>query len=189
VSTGGKKPASVPAAVDGLAAKLATARLPERTVELCLRGDLQADYEELERQLSAATDRPDDGRIVGNVDVRRIALDMDALRVQMADSVQVFRLRAFRRGRWTALLADHPADEGDERGYGYNPETFAPAAVIESVIEPAGISEETWEQLFDSITDSQFNQMYSVAQILNQRPVSIPFSKAASALTRGSDSE
>jgi hypothetical protein len=184
-----RKRAAGPVEADGLTAKLAAARLPERTVEICLRGDLQADFEELERQLAAAAERPDDGRIVGNIDVRRIADQMQELRAEMAGAMQVFRLRAFKRGRWTALLAEHPAEASDERGYGYNPETFAPAAVIASVIEPAAISEETWEKLFDSITDSQFNQLYNAAQILNQRPVSVPFSKAASVLTRGSDSE
>src|SRR4051812_15675270 len=39
---------------------LKQAKLPERTVPVCLRGDLVADHEALERQLQAAQDRPVD---------------------------------------------------------------------------------------------------------------------------------
>lgn len=170
-----------------LHAKLAAAKLPERTVEICLRGDLQADFEELERQLDVAVDQPS-GRVVGNEEAQRLVKQIEQLRAEMKDSTQVFRLRAFPRGRYAALMADHPAVPGDERtaGLGYNPETFFEDALRRSVIDPAEIDDATWTTLLDSITDQQYSELVTTVQVLNTRPVSVPFSRAALRMTRAS---
>lgn len=170
-----------------LNAKLAAAKLPERTVEICLRGDLQADFEDLERQLSAIVDQPS-SRIVGNAEAKKLVKQIEQLRAEMSGSMQVFRLRAFPRGRYAALMADHPAMPGDERStnLGYNPDTFFEDALRRSVIDPADIDDATWTTLLDSITDQQYSELIATVQVLNTRPVSVPFSRAALRMTPAS---
>lgn len=174
-----------------LKSRLTSAKLPERTVEICLRGDLVADFEDKDRQLAALLDQPADGRLVGNAPARKLMKEMDELKAEMVGSIEVFRLRAMKKGRWAALLADHPPLDDDEhqKALGYNPVAFFEDAVRRSIVSPADIDDETWESLLDSITDQQWNEFTAAAQVLNQRPVSIPFSRAALKLSRASDSE
>lgn len=171
--------------------RVAAAKLPERTVELCLRGDLQARFEELDRQAREALEVPADGRLVGNPERKRLAEEIELLRMEMRESVEVFRLRALPRGRYTALMGDHQPAEGDEqqRHLGYNPSTFFPDVVLRSIVEPEGIDEQTWGEFLDTITDFQFDELVSAVTFLNHRKVDIPFSRAASLLTRSSEPE
>lgn len=170
--------------------RIAAAKLPERTVELCLRGDLQAQFEDLERDLRTAQESsPADGRIVGNPEANRLAEEIELLRIEMSEAVEVFRLRALPRGRYTALMADHPPVGDDQEKLGYNPDTFFPDVVLRSIVEPSDIDAEAWDAFLEKITDHQFNEMVTAVQILNYRKVNVPFSRAASQLTRPSAPE
>jgi hypothetical protein len=175
-----------------LKSKLATAKRPERTVEVCLRGDLQAEFEELDRQARELLDAaPADGRLVGNPERKRLADEIERLRAEMRESMVVFRLRALPRGRYTALMADHPPVDGNDRDrqLGYNPDAFFPDVVLKSIVEPEDIDADTWDALLDALTDHQFDEFVAAVTLLNHRRVDVPFSKAASLLTRPSEPE
>lgn len=175
-------------------ALLAAAKLPEGTVAVCLRGDLAAEFEDLDRQLQEALSRPADslagdgsGDLVGR---------MESLRDQMRDSTYTFRLRAMTRPRWRAFLAEHPprrTDDGDvnerDRVVGVNTETVWPAMVRECLIDPV-LDDTDWSRLVDeSLTDKQFSDLSEAAWALNRGDVDIPFSPAASRTTWTSDVE
>lgn len=164
-----------------LDAVLAAARLPEKTVPLCLAGHLQARFEELERQLKAAQDSP--ARKLTDVGPQAIAEQMEALRGEMAESVVVFTLRALPSDEWRVLVAKHPSEDPMLK---YNADTLGPALVRRSVIDPQ-VSEEQWARLGKVLSDGQWEQLTDAAWALNRRAVDVPFSLAASQMLRTSE--
>ncbi len=87
-------------------AMLAEAKLPEATVEICLRGDLAADHEVLVRELKRAEDSGAEslaGSGAGELADRIVALEDE-----MREHTYEFRLRALPRAEWRALCHAHP---------------------------------------------------------------------------------
>ncbi|MEU8371223.1 hypothetical protein [Micromonospora tulbaghiae] len=173
---------------------LAGAKLPERTVPICLRGDLTAEFEELEQQLDDALRVPASS-LEGDGSAA-IAERIEALRAQMQAHTYRFRLRAMPHPAWRAFCAEHPPREDDEgkvderdRLIGVNTETFYEALVRRSVVDPQ-LDDAEWQTLLGgALTDRQFTELAETAWALNRREVDIPFSPAASRMTRGSGSE
>lgn len=172
--------------------KLAAAKLPEKPVPLCLRGDLQAQFEEMERQLAAA-EKGNSGSLAGN-GTRPIAEQIEALRNEMLEHTIDFRLRAMPRPEFKAFVAEHPPRKTEDGGIddrdkwiGVNTETFFDALVRSSVFEPE-LDDEDWATLDVALTDWQFEQLSDTAWGLNRREVDVPFSRAASKIL-GSGSE
>ncbi|MFF0823065.1 hypothetical protein ACFYUR_22110 [Micromonospora haikouensis] len=172
---------------------LAAARLPERTVPICLRGDLTAEFEDLERQLDDALRTP--ATSLKGDGSGAIADRMEALRSEMLAHTYRFRLRAMTRPRWHAFVAEHPPrPDGDQvdardRVRGVNVETFFPALVRESVVDPQ-LDAGEWDRLIGEVlTDRQFDELSTAAWSLNRGEVDIPFSPAASRMTRSSGTE
>lgn len=173
------------------------AKRPERTVQLCLRGDLQAELEELERRLRDERGRHE--RSMGEMGAEvEIGEQIEALREQMREATVTFRLRALPARRtagsgeqmtWDELVKAHPPREGDQGDLvlGYNADTFFDALVVASVVDPQP-SPEQWQRLLgDGLTSRQFDELAEAALTLNRRKVDVPFSSAASGRTQDSD--
>lgn len=192
--------------------KLAAARLPEETVQICLRGDLVAQFEQLERRLAEAQRTPSTS-LEGDGSAE-IAAAIEALREEMRVHTEDFVLRAMPRPRWRAFLAQYPPrqdadgnpDERD-RGAMVNMGAFWHALIRASVVSPE-LDTEDWrlllgdddvererleaasEQVEDGrLTDRQFETLTDTAWSLNRRDVDIPFSLAASRMMRTSATE
>lgn len=156
------------------------AQLPETTVEICLHANLQAEFEQLDRQLSAADQT--DSLAGGN---REIASRIEQIRQDMKDATVDFRLRALPRPRWRALVAEHePRKDGDDihredQFIGVNTETFFDALLRVSVVDPV-LDDEDWQLLGENLTDRQFDTLATAAWKLNRTDVDVPFSPAAS---------
>src|SRR5690606_35869875 len=116
---------------------ISAAKLAEKTVPICMRGDLVAEVEDLERQMAASQQR-NDGRLVGNPEARQLAEQIEALRETMQESTIVFRLRAMHRRDWPELVAKHPPRKDDvhDKALGINRATFFDEAIPKSIIEP-----------------------------------------------------
>lgn len=167
---------------------------PERTVDLCLDASVQADWEQAERDLVEARQRPSQS-LVGNTDVTRLAEKIRGLEEAMRESVVHFRLRALPRSEWAAILARHPAgdDEMDKR-FGADRASFfeevIPASIV-GVTDNEGESvkfdpTKEWGDLADNMTDRQYSDFVDAALILNRGEVNTPFSPAASRILRAS---
>lgn len=168
-----------------IAEALATAQLPEKTVQVCLRGDLQAEFETLDRKLREELNRPNDS-LAGNSTARELAEQVEALRQQMTDHTVTFRMRAIPRRAWTKLVAAHPPrdDNQADRNLGVNEETFTGELIKACTVEPE-LTAQQWDTLLDErITEHQFQQMFGTAWALNAREVAVPFSHAASTTLR-----
>lgn len=165
---------------------LAAAKLPEKTVPICLRGDLQASFEKLESQLvEAQRDRSDSLAAGGRA--RELAEQIEALRQEMLNHTVTFTLRAVPRRRWTALVAAHPPRDDNQldRSMGVNEETFTSVLIRECTVDPA-MSAEQWDRLDEALTEFQFQKLFNTAWSLNARDVDVPFSHAASTILRAS---
>lgn len=191
--------------------------LPATSVPVCMRANLQAEYEDLERSLQEELTKPRDSLASGG-DARAISERLRQLEEQMRDHTVTFHFRALPRPKWKALLAMHPprkAEDGglDERDkyIGVNTETFFEALIRACTVEPR-LSPEVWRVLFgDSeavraqleaelgaeeaaekieegkLTDRQFDTLSNAAWALNRSDVDVPFSRAASRILANSE--
>jgi hypothetical protein len=170
---------------------LAQARPAERTLRLCLRGDLVAEFEELERGLGKAKDRKDDS--LAGSGAPAIAAQMEELRGEMEEYSVTFRLRTLPRRAYQKLLAEHPprrdpsqpdrilpADSQIDNQSDANAETFWFGLTRACVVEPV-MDDGQWSRLVDEVlSDRQFELLAVVSLALCRGEVDIPFSSAAS---------
>ncbi|HEY0700934.1 MAG TPA: hypothetical protein VGD43_24385 [Micromonospora sp.] len=175
--------------------KLKAARLPERTVDICLRGDLQAEWEDLHRQLAEAEAKAGaDNRLnsASKRDVKAVAARIEAVEEEMRAETLVFRLRALSKRAWGDLLKKHPPRRNNDEDavLGYNPDEFFPAAIRACTYSPDDLDDETWRELLDDrLTEYQFGALQNAVMALNVRKVDVPNSRAASRILRTSESE
>jgi hypothetical protein len=189
------RPKKAAAAVNkpDFAALLAGAKLPERTVSICLRGDLVAEHEELERQLEKAEQSPASSLAGNGAD--DLAERIEALQDEMQAASYTFRLRALPKPQWRQLIEAHPIrrDEQNEildadRYMLVNTETFPDALIRACLVDPE-LDDQQWSTLNGSLTDKKYDDLFEAAWGLNRREVDIPFSHAASRMRRGSGEE
>lgn len=177
---------------------LAEAKLPERTVPICLRGDLVADFEEAERLLVEANNNRGDS-LDGGSELGSLAERVESLREQMREHFYTFRLRALPRRDWRALVAEHPprrmdtADgdpevHEDDRYIGVNAETFFDAIVRACLVDPE-LDEQEYTHLLAVLSDKQYESLTAAAWGVNRSDVDIPFSRVASLINQRSASE
>lgn len=178
---------------DGFDAQLDNARPPERTVSLCLRGDLVAEFERLEAEHTKAVQRVDDS--LDAPSALAIAMQMEALRGEMQAATRVFTARALvPRAKYTDLILAHPP-RLDEEGKpvrtdaeGFNAETFYPALMRACVVDPV-MTPQRWEKLDAVLSDRQFDELAIACVAVNRGTIAVPFSPAASRTLRNSEPE
>lgn len=186
--------------------KLKRARLPQRSKQVCLRGDLVADFEAAERALKEAQESKSDSL---EDSIGPIVDRIDRLRQEMLEETEEFRLRAMPGSTFHAFKAAFPPRRDDDgtlnatdAQLGFNTETFFDALLKVSVISPdmgvdvdayltalvAGenpvLPDGDWPDLLEVLTDRQYNDLTDVAWFLNRHEVSVPFSSAASLAKR-----
>jgi len=172
---------------------LAGAKLPERTVEICLRGDLVAEHEQAEHELERAEKAPSNS-LAGN-GAAEIADRIRALEAQMQESVYTFRLRGLPAPKFRAFKAEHASrvsEDGEvnkqDAVFGFNIETGFEPLTRMCLVDPE-VDDQTWSDLLAKLTENQFEELAAAAWYLNRGDVSIPFSSAASRLMSASAAE
>lgn len=153
----------------------AAAKLPEKTVPLCLRGDLQAEYEGLERDLRQAKSAAS-GTLAGtSEDAKAIEELMAGLREQMRANTQVFTLRALSKKRYSDLGAKHPPrDEDRMNRLDHNGDTFPVALIQACCIDPVMTLPEVEELCEEILTQGQWDTLFLAAFLLNRSDVEVP---------------
>jgi hypothetical protein len=171
---------------------LAGAKLPERTVEICLRGDLVAEHQQAERDLERAKKAP--GNSLAGDGSGEIAERIQALEAEMQENVYPFRLRGLPGPDFRAFKAEHPIriEDGeankDDAVFGFNIETGVTPLTRMCLVDPEP-DDETWALLLGKLTESQLEELGACAWLLNRGGVDIPFSSAASELMQASAAE
>lgn len=160
---------------------ISRAKLPEKTVSLCLRGDLQAEWEDLERQLKAEQENTADESLGGNPKVRELADRMAALGKEMAESEVVFRFRGLGAKVYSDLMLKHKAEEGVETPDGVDWNTWPTALIAACATDPVMTLKQA-EELAETVSNRQWDDLYMAAIATNRDAISVPFSYAASAI-------
>lgn len=166
---------------------LGKAKPPERSVPLCLAGDLAGQYDELEHQLRDASTV---ALSLGEpAEATKIARQMAALREQMVAAQVVFRLRALGDKPWRALrdaAPDEAKTEEEQATYDDRYHDWVCKLVAATVYDPV-MNPEQADLLASAVGGGQWKQLADTAWELNAARRDIPFSAAASALIQYSD--
>jgi hypothetical protein len=179
----------------------AGAQLPQRSVQVCLRGDLVAAWEAAERALERATkEQRTANSKEGAGLLAELGEQVRALEAQMSEHADEWILRAMPRHKFRALMAAHPPRLGEngepvEGDRLFNLSTFFPALLRASLVTPE-LDDEDWAWLLGDdgtedgvLTDKQFSDLTDAAWFLNRGEVEVPFSHAASLATRATAGE
>lgn len=189
----------------------AGAKLPEDTVDLCLRADLVAEHERLDAELQERLEQPSQ-KLGGDPRRAELAVQIVTLEEEMRESTITFRLRAMPKRRWRQMVLDHQPrlDENGDRipaDYrGVNSDTFYHPMIRASVVKPE-LTDEQWTRLLGHtapeveeleaagkgdevedglLTSRQYDRLFTASWDLNRDEVTVPFSSAASRLTGSS---
>lgn len=174
--------------------KVANAKLPVTTVPICLRGDLVAEIERLDRELIAASGGPSTG-LEDGAHLRDLAERIETLRAEMAadDANHVFVLRAIPTREYRALKALHPPrldDTGqviaEDRITGANIDTIAEPLLRACCVDPV-LDDATWRAVEPVLSDGQYDDLVNASLLVNQGTVSVPFSRAAFRVMRSTE--
>lgn len=161
--------------------RLKNARLHERLVPVCLRGDLWAEAERIDLALRAIEKDETDDRFVGNPDAKRLADELTAIRAQMAAETEEFVFRALPTIEFNLIVAKHPPrkdNEGDANS-GFDRDGFFHELTPRCLVSPE-MDAETWAELLAVLSDRQWDELTTGAWMANKGEVSVPFSRAAS---------
>lgn len=184
------------------------AQRAERTVPICLRGDLVADWEAAEFELRRAQDQRLGADSKEDAGLGALADRVQALEAEMREHMENWRLRALPRFKFRALVAAHPPRKGedgevlDEDQLGLNRDTFFPALIRACLVHPH-LDDDDWVWLLGSedengededgeegiLSDRQVSDLQDAAWFLNRGEVAVPFSRAASFVRRSTEAE
>jgi hypothetical protein len=160
------------------------ASLPRQEVPMCLRGDLVAAWQSLERRFKQANEVDEDTLASAtSAEARDLAQQMADLEEQMRASTRVFQLEGLPRRKWREHLKAHPPGEAEETVF--NGETFPVAAVAACTVVPKMTIAQA-EKLNDRLTNGQWDTLFAHIWAMNNSKVDVPFSLAASALVASS---
>lgn len=143
---------------------LAGIRPVEQTVRVCLRGDLSAQIEELRgRWQDAASDN-----ITGMAgpDAAVLYDQIALLEQESAESEQEFLLRAMGATAWRRLVAEHPPDGDDVDAWRWDLETFPPAALAASCVDPPMTVDQA-TTLADMLSNGQWGKLWGACLTVN----------------------
>lgn len=159
---------------------------PETSVTLCTKGSLVAEYERLAEQLEGMTTDPIN--LAGDGPGRDVATRLTELRAQMLAHERAFRFRAVTpRGAWRGMLGKRPLklpEIGDEE-YATLYHDWICDMVAASALDPVMDADQV-QRLADKLSDGQWQKLANAAWKVNDDAQGVPFSVAASVLTRSS---
>ncbi len=184
--------APTPGGID-IDALIDAAQPAQRSIALCLRGDLVSAYEELERRLEDADAADSRDSLAAGGPQAAIVAEMDALREQMKASTITVVMRAMSRKAFRKLADQHPPkrdEEGkpdpDDARAGFNTDTFHEPLIRACWASPV-ISRARMTVLLDEkLSPNQFQKLSQAAWDVNVDDVDVPFSLAASRVRQNS---
>lgn len=168
---------------------IAAARLPERTVSICVRGDLVADIEALEGEAQQVNaDRVANGRMSSKASARikEIADAIAAKQSEMGDHTLVVRVRALKPSAWRELVAKYPPAK--DSGMVLDLLPFMGEAIPASVVDP-DLDADDWAALNDNLPNAEMGKLIDAVWELNTQGVDVPKSRLVSAVTRRSSAD
>lgn len=160
---------------------LKRAKPRERTVKVCIRGDLAGQAEALADELARVSEDWEPSDLTEEHPGRQLAAKLKAVREQTRAAEEPFTLRYIGDKAYSDLLAAHPADDDS---HAFNSDTFPRALIAASCAEPQ-MSEEQAAELFETLNQGEIKKLFDAAWDVHNSSEIVPFSLAASALLAG----
>lgn len=164
---------------------LARAKARETSVDLCLAGDLLAEHERLSGELERVSRDYEASRATRSLadadPAHEIAEQIRDLEERITEQTVSFRFRAIPRSKYRELESAHPGRPDKQEAW--NPETFAPALIAACSLDPK-MSDADVHRLMDHLNAGQAEALFEAAWTACNEAPRVPFSAAASALTR-----
>lgn len=143
---------------------LARARPARRTVDLCLDGTVAARLEALQAEWRAALGYDAEHNVSPTAPA--LVEKMSALAVEAEAATVTFTVEALGAPAWRRLVAEHPPPDDDLDGWRWNLETFPPAAVAASCVDPK-MSEDQAAELAGRLSDGQWSKLWVAVMAVN----------------------
>lgn len=169
-------------------------KLPEESVEICLRPDLVEAWSDANDELQEAVAKGMAGaRVNSKPKAQREAAErVQELEAEIAAHSAVFRFRGLPKDEWRALCDDHPPRKGNEvDGWtGYDRDAVLDEAVRRSLIDPV-FDDESWADLMQVISSGEWDELRKTTNSVNRGVVEPPKSVLASQILsrHGTDSQ
>jgi hypothetical protein len=157
---------------------LKAAKPREKTVMVCIRGDLAGEAERLQDELSRVSEDWEPADLTDVHPGRAIAEQLRAVHAQVREAEEPFTLRYIGDRAYSDLLAAHPSDNDQEA---FNSVTFPRALVAASSVQPE-MTEQQVVLLFEVINEGEIKKLFDAAWDVHNSSDVVPFSLAASAL-------
>jgi hypothetical protein len=162
---------------------LAQATPRERTVMVCIRGDLAGEAARLAAEVARASEDWEPADLAEVHPGRELAAQLKAVREQVKAAEVPFLLRYIGDKAYSDLLAAHPSTKPDEELF--DSVTFPRALIAASCVDPVMTEDEVVE-LFEVINEGQIKELFDGAwEVHNDATAIVPFSLAVSALLAG----
>ena len=157
---------------------LKQAKPRERTVMVCIRGDLAGEAERLAEEISKVSEDWEPSDLTEVHPARELAAQLKAVREQARAAEVPFTLRYIGDKAYSDLLAAHPGENDNEL---FNSVTFPRALIAASCVDPV-MSEDQAAELFETLNQGEIKKLFDAAWDVHNSSDLIPFSLAASAL-------
>jgi hypothetical protein len=158
---------------------LAQATPRERTVMVCIRGDLAGEAERLQDELSRVSSDWEPEDLTDVHPGRELAVKLRELREQIKAAEVPFKLRYIGDKAYSDLMAAHPAKDDSQA---FDSESFPRALIAAACVDPV-MTEEQVLQLFEVVNEGEIKKLFDAAWDVHNSSEMVPFSLLASALT------
>jgi len=156
---------------------LAEATPRERTVSVCIRGDLAGEAERLADELARVSEDWQPSDLTEEHPGRALAAQLKEVRDKARKAEVPFSLRYIGDKAYSDLLAAHPPTS-DNEAFG---ESFIKALIAASCVDPV-MTEDQAAELFEKLNQGEIKKLFDAAWDVHNSSELIPFSLAASAL-------
>lgn len=156
---------------------LKQAKPRERTVLVCIRGDLAGETERLSEELTRVNEDWEPSDLTEEHPARAIAAQLKAARDAARAAEVPFTLRYIGDKAYSDLLAAHPAEKDNEL---FDSVTFPRALIAASCVDPE-MTEDQVVELFEVINEGEIKKLFDAAWDVHNTSDLAPFSLAASA--------
>lgn len=155
--------------------RLAAAKPAERSVDVCLRGDLRAEYDVKERELKRLRSGSVPASLSSQADEARLAQEMIDLHAQMADEMLTLTVRAMQRAEWRSYVLKHPPrpDHDGDKFMGVNFQALMEEAAPACVVDPQ-LDEDDWNRLNDVLSSGDFDRIFTAVWEVNREGGDVP---------------
>jgi hypothetical protein len=157
---------------------LAQATPRERTVKVCIRGDLAGEAERLQDELSRVSEDWEPADLTDVHPGRELAAQLKELQQQIRGAEVPFKLRYIGDRAYSDLMAANPSKDDSQA---FDSETFPRALIAASCVDPV-MSEEQVTELFEKINEGEIKKLFDAAWDVHNSSDIVPFSLLASGL-------